>query len=65
MASELGMAPDAVASIVVEAIRSDAFYILTHNHFDETIRTRSEDILQRRKPRLYRSEIDIDTPPPQ
>lgn len=62
MASELGLAPDAVAGIVVEAIRSDAFYILTHAHFDDTIRTRAEDILQRRKPRPYRSELELDTP---
>jgi len=65
MASELGLAPDALAGVVVEAIRSDAFYILTHNHFDDTIRTRADDILQRRKPRPYRSEIDIETPPAQ
>jgi NAD(P)-dependent dehydrogenase (short-subunit alcohol dehydrogenase family) len=61
MASELGMAPDAVASIVVDAVRSDQFYILTHTHFDETIRTRADDILQRRMPSPYRSELDVDT----
>jgi NAD(P)-dependent dehydrogenase (short-subunit alcohol dehydrogenase family) len=61
MASELGVAPDVVARIVVDAIRSDQFYVLTHNHFDETIRTRAEDILQRRMPRPYRSELDVDT----
>jgi NAD(P)-dependent dehydrogenase (short-subunit alcohol dehydrogenase family) len=61
MASELGLAPAEVARIVVEAIRSDQFYILTHDHFDETIRTRMEDILQRRRPAPYRSELDIDT----
>ena len=62
MASELGIAPAEVAGIVVEAIRTDQFYILTHAHFDEAIRTRMEDILQRRKPRAYRSELDIDAP---
>lgn len=62
MASELGLAPAEVAGIVVEAIRTDQFYILTHAHFDEAIRTRMEDILQRRKPRAYRSELDIDAP---
>jgi NAD(P)-dependent dehydrogenase (short-subunit alcohol dehydrogenase family) len=61
MASELGLAPDVVAGIVVDAIRSDQFYIMSHSQFDETIRTRAEDILQRRKPMLYRSELDIDT----
>jgi NAD(P)-dependent dehydrogenase (short-subunit alcohol dehydrogenase family) len=60
MASELGMAPEAVAGIVVDAIRNDRFYILTHAHFDETIRTRSEDILQRRMPKPYRSELDVE-----
>jgi NAD(P)-dependent dehydrogenase (short-subunit alcohol dehydrogenase family) len=62
MASELGLAPAEVARIVVEAIRTDQFYILTHKHFDEAIRTRMEDILRRRKPRPYRSELDIDAP---
>jgi len=61
MASELGLAPDVVARIVVDAIRKDEFYILTHTRFDETVRTRAEDILQRRKPRPYRSELDFDT----
>jgi NAD(P)-dependent dehydrogenase (short-subunit alcohol dehydrogenase family) len=61
MASELGLAPAEVAGIVVEAIQNDQFYILTHTHFDEAIRTRADDVLLRRKPRPYRSELDIDT----
>jgi NAD(P)-dependent dehydrogenase (short-subunit alcohol dehydrogenase family) len=60
MASELGMPPAEVARIVVEAIRTDQFYILTHTHFDSAIRTRADDILLRRKPNPYRSELDLD-----
>lgn len=58
MASELGLAPAEVARIVVEAIHTDQFYVLTHTHFDEAIRARSEDILGRRRPAPYRSELD-------
>jgi NAD(P)-dependent dehydrogenase (short-subunit alcohol dehydrogenase family) len=61
MASEMGLAPEVVAHIVVDAIRNDQFYILTDTHYDETIHTRADDILQRRKPRPYRSELDLDT----
>lgn len=57
LSQELGMPPAEVADKVVDAIRSDAFYILTHDHFDGTIRDRMEDILQRRKPTSYRSEL--------
>jgi hypothetical protein len=59
MAAELGLAPAEAARIVVEAIRAEQFYILTHNRFDDTIRTRMEDILERRKPSPYRSELDV------
>lgn len=45
-----GMAPDTVADRVLEAIRSDRLYIVTHAEYDETIRTRMENILQRRNP---------------
>jgi hypothetical protein len=50
MASELGLAPAEVLRIVVEAIRTDQFYVLTHTRFDEAIRTRTEDMLARRRP---------------
>jgi hypothetical protein len=43
--------------MVVEAIRNEQFYILTHDHFDDTIRTRMDDILSRRNPAPYRSEL--------
>jgi short-subunit dehydrogenase len=57
LSQELGMAPAEVARIVVDGIRNDQFYILTHNQFDAPIRERMEDILQRRKPAPYRSEL--------
>jgi NAD(P)-dependent dehydrogenase (short-subunit alcohol dehydrogenase family) len=59
MASELGLAPAEVARFVVEAIRTDQFYVLTHTRFDEAIRTRTEDMLARRRPAPYRSELDL------
>ncbi len=57
LSQELGMPPETLAAKVVEAIKSQQFYILTHDHFDDTIRTRMEDILLRRTPTAYRSEI--------
>ncbi len=60
MSQELGMAPAVLAGKVVDAISSQQFYILTHDHFDPTIRARMEDILERRTPTPYRSEIDVD-----
>jgi NAD(P)-dependent dehydrogenase (short-subunit alcohol dehydrogenase family) len=57
LSQELGMPPAAVAGKVVDGIRSDQFYILTHDHFDPIIRERMEDILQRRMPAPYRSEL--------
>jgi NAD(P)-dependent dehydrogenase (short-subunit alcohol dehydrogenase family) len=57
LAQEIGLAPATVAGIVVEAIRNDQFYILTHDRFDAPIRTRMEDILERRTPTPYQSEL--------
>jgi NAD(P)-dependent dehydrogenase (short-subunit alcohol dehydrogenase family) len=57
LSQELGMAPAEVARIVVDGIRNDQFYILTHAEFDAPIRERMEDILQRRRPAPYRSEL--------
>jgi hypothetical protein len=42
---------------VIDSIRAEEFYVLTHDHFDDAIRARMEDILQRRKPAVYRSEL--------
>jgi NAD(P)-dependent dehydrogenase (short-subunit alcohol dehydrogenase family) len=57
LSQELGMPPAAVADKVVDGIRREQFYILTHDHFDPIIRERTEDILQRRMPAPYRSEL--------
>jgi NAD(P)-dependent dehydrogenase (short-subunit alcohol dehydrogenase family) len=45
-----GIAPGTVADRVIEAVRRDIFYILTHPELDAAIRTRFDDILQRRRP---------------
>jgi hypothetical protein len=41
-----------VAEAVIEAIRSDRFYILTHPRFAKLIRTRMENILEGRNPKF-------------
>jgi len=58
LALSTGMPPEQVGSLVLEAIRSEQFWILTHDTFDDTIRTRVEDILERRTPTPYRSQLD-------
>jgi NAD(P)-dependent dehydrogenase (short-subunit alcohol dehydrogenase family) len=45
-----GMPPQQVADAVLEAIRKDQFYILTHPEWQEPVRSRMEDILQGRSP---------------
>jgi NAD(P)-dependent dehydrogenase (short-subunit alcohol dehydrogenase family) len=50
LAETSGMAPEQAAEIVLEAIRKDQFWILTHDDFDEIIRGRMEDILARHNP---------------
>jgi NAD(P)-dependent dehydrogenase (short-subunit alcohol dehydrogenase family) len=50
LAQESGMAPAQLADIVVEAIRTEQFWILTHDDYDDIVRTRMEDILARRNP---------------
>jgi NAD(P)-dependent dehydrogenase (short-subunit alcohol dehydrogenase family) len=50
LAHETGMDPHQVGAIVLEAIRNQQFWVLTHDDFDDTIRTRTEDILSRRNP---------------
>ena len=46
-----GMSPSQVADYVVEAIREEKFYILTHPEFKKEIETRMENILQERNPK--------------
>lgn len=45
-----GLDPAAVADMVVDAIRARQFYLVTTTAFDEAVRCRMEDMLQRRNP---------------
>ena len=45
-----GLAPEAVAEQVFQAIQDEQFYILPHAEYDEAIRVRMENILARRNP---------------
>jgi NAD(P)-dependent dehydrogenase (short-subunit alcohol dehydrogenase family) len=45
-----GIAPATVADRVIDAVRSDTFYILTHPELEGAITTRFEDIVQGRAP---------------
>jgi NAD(P)-dependent dehydrogenase (short-subunit alcohol dehydrogenase family) len=45
-----GIAPATVADRVIDAVRTNTFYILTHPELDDALRTRFDDILQRRPP---------------
>lgn len=46
-----GMKPAEVAEMVLEAIRDDRFYIVTHPRFKKLIRMRMENILEGKTPR--------------
>lgn len=58
LALSTGMPPEDVGALVLESIRNERFWILTHDAFDDAIRTRIEDILERRTPTAYRSQLD-------
>ncbi len=45
-----GMPPSEVAARVVDAIRTERFYVLTHPQFERRVRERMEDILAGRNP---------------
>lgn len=47
-----GLPPEQVAEVVIEAIREDRFYIVTHEDTKTRVRTRMEDILEGRNPTL-------------
>ena len=47
---EHGMPPDEVGDIVLEAIKEDRFYILTHPAIKERVESRMRDILEDRSP---------------
>lgn len=42
--------PEQVADQVFEAVRDEQFYIITHDNFDDAIRTRMDNIMGRRNP---------------
>jgi short-subunit dehydrogenase len=45
-----GLAPTRVAELVLEAIREERFYVLTHPDFMPLVRQRMEGILEQRNP---------------
>ena len=45
-----GIPATVVADRVIDAVRTNTFYILTHPELDDALRTRFDDILQRRPP---------------
>jgi NAD(P)-dependent dehydrogenase (short-subunit alcohol dehydrogenase family) len=47
-----GMQPAEIADIVFDAVRENRLYILTHDHFDEMIRTRAENIISGNNPTM-------------
>ncbi len=47
-----GLPTEEVAERVIEAIREERFYIITHEETKERVRTRMEDILEARNPTL-------------
>jgi NAD(P)-dependent dehydrogenase (short-subunit alcohol dehydrogenase family) len=49
-AEETGLDPTETAEMVLQAIKDEQFYILTHTDYDDVIRERMENILARRNP---------------
>ncbi len=58
-AAEHGLDPLEVGDMVVDAIRDEQFWILTHEEYDDVIRTRVEDILARRNPTPITTPLGI------
>jgi NAD(P)-dependent dehydrogenase (short-subunit alcohol dehydrogenase family) len=50
MVEEAGLPPERTAEMVLQAIKDEQFYILTHDDYDDVIRERMENILARRNP---------------
>ncbi len=46
----LGREPDDLAERVLQAVKDNQFYIITHDEYDDVIRERMENILTRRNP---------------
>jgi len=51
-AIDTGLDPAAVARQVVEAIRAERFYVLTHPELGPLVRARCDDVMEARNPRL-------------
>jgi NAD(P)-dependent dehydrogenase (short-subunit alcohol dehydrogenase family) len=49
---ETGLEPAHVADRVVDAVRAERFLVLTHDHHAESIRTRAEELVDRRLPEV-------------
>ena len=47
-----GLAPEQVAQAVLDAIREERFYIVTHEETKGRVRAKMEDILEGRNPRM-------------
>jgi NAD(P)-dependent dehydrogenase (short-subunit alcohol dehydrogenase family) len=47
-----GIKPGDVAELVLEAVRADRFYVLTHRRYEKLIRRRMEGILEARTPKF-------------
>lgn len=60
---ELGMPPAEVAAAVVEAIKTDRFYVLTHPGVKKQVETRLRDILEDGDPTPPESLLDLANPP--
>ena len=50
LTEQTGIPPERTAEIVLQAIKDNQFYILTHTDYDEVIRERMENILTRTNP---------------
>lgn len=53
-----GMQPPEIAEIVFDAIRADRLYILTHDHFDEMIRARAENMINGTNPVMGEAALE-------
>jgi NAD(P)-dependent dehydrogenase (short-subunit alcohol dehydrogenase family) len=57
IAETTGMEPSELAGLVVNAIRDEQFWILTHDYYDDAIRERMEGILTRTNPAPFESRL--------
>jgi NAD(P)-dependent dehydrogenase (short-subunit alcohol dehydrogenase family) len=49
---ETGLEPAHVADCVVDAVRAERFLVFTHDHHAESLRTRAEELVERRLPEV-------------